>query len=489
MKSATQPVTLGLIVGNRGFFPAHLAESGRKTILKVLEEEGFRVIALSPEETLYGSVVTHADAHKCADLFKRHREEIDGVLVTLPNFGEERAIADTLRWSGLDVPVLIQAFPDDPNKMTVADRRDSFCGKMSACNNLRQYGIKYSLTALHTVDPESESFRQDLARFAGICRIVRGFKNARIGVIGARPAAFNTVRFSEKLLERSGISVETLDLSEVFGRIQRLDNEASIVKEKLAQIERYVQTAGVPQESLLRMAKFGAVVDEWMKETELTASAIQCWTAMEEYYGVVPCTLMSIMSDGLMPSACETDIAGTVAMMALAFASGKPSAIVDWNNNYGDDPDKAIIFHCSNLPKSIFVEERDVQAAGGLIRADDIAVMDFQEIIAGTVGKENTFGTIVGRVKAEPFTYLRVSTDDLNGRIIAYVGEGELTNDPIKTFGGYGVVRVPKLQELLHYICENGYEHHVAMNLSQVAASVHEALNKYMGWSTYWHKG
>lgn len=489
MKSATQPVTLGLIVGNRGFFPAHLAESGRKTILKVLEEEGFRVIALSPEETLYGSVVTHADAHKCADLFKRHREEIDGVLVTLPNFGEERAIADTLRWSGLDVPVLIQAFPDDPNKMTVADRRDSFCGKMSACNNLRQYGIKYSLTTLHTVDPESESFRQDLARFAGICRIVRGFKNARIGVIGARPAAFNTVRFSEKLLERSGISVETLDLSEVFGRIQRLDNEASIVKEKLAQIERYVQTAGVPQESLLRMAKFGAVVDEWMKETELTASAIQCWTAMEEYYGVVPCTLMSIMSDGLMPSACETDIAGTVAMMALAFASGKPSAIVDWNNNYGDDPDKAIIFHCSNLPKSIFVEERDVQAAGGLIRADDIAVMDFQEIIAGTVGKENTFGTIVGRVKAEPFTYLRVSTDDLNGRIIAYVGEGELTNDPIKTFGGYGVVHVPKLQELLHYICENGYEHHVAMNLSQVAASVHEALNKYMGWSTYWHKG
>ncbi|MFN3980259.1 MAG: L-fucose/L-arabinose isomerase family protein [Caldilinea sp.] len=488
MKLTTKPVTLGLIVGNRGFFPAHLAESGRRTVLKVLEEQGFRVIALSPEETLYGSVVTHADSHKCADLFKKHRDEIDGVLVTLPNFGEERAIADALRWAGLDVPVLIQAFPDDPTKMTVADRRDSFCGKMSACNNLRQYGIKYSLTSLHTVDPESESFKQDLARFAGICRITRGFKNARIGVIGARPTAFNTVRFSEKLLERSGISVETLDLSEVFGRIERLDNEASTVKAKLAQIGEYIQTGGVPEASLLRMAKFGAVVDEWMKETELTASAIQCWTAMEEYYGVVPCTLMSIMSDGLMPSACETDIAGTVAMMALAYASGKPSAIVDWNNNYGDDPDKAIIFHCSNLPKSIFVEEGDVKAAGGLIQADDIPVMDFQEIIAGTVGKDNTFGTVVGRVKAEPFTYLRVSTDDLNGRIVAYVGEGTLTNDPIKTFGGYGVVHVPGLQKLLNYICENGFEHHVAMNLSQVAPAVNEALNKYMGWSTYWHE-
>ena len=488
MKLATKPVTLGLIVGNRGFFPAHLAESGRKTMLKVLEDQGFRVIALSPEETLYGSVVSHADSHKCADLFKKHRDEIDGVVVTLPNFGEERAIADTLRWAGLDVPVLIQAFPDDPTKMSVADRRDSFCGKMSACNNLRQYGIKYSLTSLHTVDPESDAFRQDLARFAGMCRIVRGFKNARIGVIGARPTAFNTVRFSEKLLERSGISVETLDLSEVFGRIERLDSEASVVKTKLAQIGDYIQTAGVPEESLVRMAKFGAVVDEWMTETELTASAIQCWTSMEEYYGVVPCTLMSIMSDGLLPSACETDIAGTVAMMALAYASGKPSAIVDWNNNYGDDPDKAIVFHCSNLPKSIFVEEGDVQSAGGLIRADDIAVMDFQEIIAGTVGKANTFGTVVGRVKADPFTYLRVSTDDLNGRIVAYVGEGTLTNDPIKTFGGYGVVHVPKLQKLLNYICENGFEHHVAMNLSQVAPAVHEALSKYMGWSTYWHE-
>jgi L-fucose isomerase-like protein len=238
------------------------------------------------------------------------------------------------------------------------------------------------------------------------------------------------------------------------------------------------------------MAKFGAVVDDWMKETELTASAIQCWTAMEEYYGVVPCTLMSIMSDGLLPSACETDIAGTVAMMALAYASGKPSAIVDWNNNYGDDPDKAIVFHCSNLPKSIFVEEGDVKAAGGLIRADDIRRDGLPGDHRRRGGQRaNTFGTVVGRVKADPFTYLRVSTDDLNGRIVAYVGEGTLTNDPLKTFGGYGVVHVPKLQKLLNYICENGFEHHVAMNLSQVAPAVHEALSKYMGWATYWHEG
>ena len=472
-------VTLGVIVGNRGFFPSHLCETGRTTILKVLKEEGIEAITLSPEDTTYGSVESLADAHKCAELFKEHRGEIDGVLVTLPNFGDERAIANTLRWADLDVPVLIQAFPDDIKDMSIDNRRDSFCGKMSACNNLRQYGIQYSLTRLHTVDPESEDFREDLRRFASICRVVGGLKNSRFGMLGARPAAFNTVRFSEKLLERSGISVETLDLSEVYGRIDELaDGDPPVVK-MLTQIKDYIPTKDIPAESMIKMAKLGVVVDSWMSDNELVASAFQCWTSMEEYFGIVPCTIMSMMSNKLMPSACETDIAGVVAMYAMALASQKPSAIVDWNNNYGDDPEKAVIFHCSNLPRDIFMDET--------ISPDDIPVMDFQEIIAGTVGKENTYGTVVGRVRPSPFTYCRVSTDDLNGRIVAYVGEGKITDDPLNTFGGVGVVQVPRLQDLLHYICDNGYEHHVAINLSQTASVVQEAFSKYLGWEVYHH--
>jgi L-fucose isomerase-like protein len=475
---------LGVIVGNRGFFPDHLCEIGRQTILKVLAEEGIEAVALTSADTPFGSIESLSDAQKCADLFKQHRDRIDGVLVTLPNFGDERAIANALRWADLNVPVLIHAFADDPAKMTITDRRDSFCGKMSACNNLRQYGIKYSLTTLHTVDPESESFKADLHRFVSTCRVVRGLKNVRIGALGARPSAFNTVRYSEKLLERSGISVETLDLSELFGQINRLGNDDPTVKSKLEDITAYVPTKGIPQESLLKMAKLGVVVDRWMNDQNLAATAIQCWTSMEEYFGVVPCTIMSMMSNKLTPSACETDIAGVVGMYALALASEKPSALVDWNNNYGDDPDKGVIFHCSNLPKGVFTNQDDA----GLISPDDIPVMDYQAIIAGTVGRENTFGTVVGRVRAEPFTYCRVSTDDLSGKITAYVGEGELTNDPLKTFGGYGVVRVSNLQGLLRYICENGFEHHTAINLSQTATAVNEALGKYLEWDVYYHR-
>lgn len=477
-----KPVTLGVILGNRGFFPDHLCVTGRKTILQVLEAEGFRTVILDENATkAAGSIVTIQDAQQCADLFKQHRDEIDGILITLPNFGEERAIANALRWSGLDVPVLVHAFPDDISRMTIADRRDSFCGKMSTCNNLTQYGIKFSLTTLHTVDPKSESFRNDLRRFAAVCRVVRGLRGARLGAIGARPAAFNTVRYSEKLLERAGISVDTLDLSEVFGRASRIKSDSPKLKAKLEAMQAYVPAGETPSEALVRMAKLGVVIDDWMAENQLVASALQCWTAMEEFYGVVPCTLMSMMSNNLVPSACETDIAGVVGMLALALASGKPSAIVDWNNNYGDDPDKGVIFHCSNLPKDLFLESS--------VSVEDAPRMDYQAIIAGTVGKESTFGTVVGRLKAVPFTYCRVSTDDYNGRILAYLGEGHLTDDTLKTFGGYGVVQIPNFQKLLAYICENGFEHHVAINPALVADAVHEAFTKYLGWNVYHHKG
>lgn len=470
----TRPVTLAVIVGNRGFFPAHLALSGRDTILEVLDKAGINTIITPVDATNVGAIESLEEARLCADLFRQHRDDIDGVLVTLPNFGDERAIANTLRFADLNVPVLIHAFPDDVTKMTISDRRDSFCGKMSACNNLRQYDIKYTLTSQHTMDPTGEAFMADLKRFAGICRVVRGMKTARLGMMGARPEAFKTVRFSEKLLDRAGISVETLDLSEVFGRIENLDNKDATVQEKLNSIRGYARVDGVPEESLYRMAKFGTVLDGWMQDNELDASAIQCWTSMEEYFGVVPCTLMSMSSNRLNPSACETDIVGALAMLALQLASGRPSALVDWNNNYGDDPDKGVIFHCSNLPKDVFV--------------DDIPVMDFQEIIAGSVGKENTYGTIYGRVKESPFTYLRISTDDFSGKIVAYTGEGVTTNDPIDTFGGYGVVQIPRFQQLLSYICDRGFEHHVTMNQTNVARVIDEAFNKYLGWDTYYHQ-
>lgn len=465
-------MTFGLVVGNRGFFPGHLVKTGRDEILAVIKKSGYDVIALGADDTRYGAVESREESKKLADLFRANRDKIDGIIVTLPNFGDERAIADALRMAELNVPILIQAFPDTASRMTISDRRDSFCGKMSVCNNLQQFGVRYSLTTLHTESPSSDAFAKDLAWFAAVCRVANGMRRLRVGAIGARPVAFNTVRYSEKILENNSITVAPIDLSEIFGRIDKMKDDDPAAQAKLKSIRDYVSTNDVPATALMKMAKLGAVIEQWMRANDLDISAVQCWTSMEEYFGVVPCTLMSMMSNDLLSSACEVDIAGVLGMHALRLASETPSALLDWNNNYGDDPNKAVCFHCSNLPKHFFQSVR----------------MDFQEIIAGTVGKANTFGTVVGRVKAGPMTYARFSTDDLSGRVRGYLGQGAFTTDPLETFGGAGVVEIPRLQNLLHYICENGFEHHVAANLSSTAAAVHEAATKYLGWQMYWHQ-
>src|SRR4030042_2242882 len=436
-------LTFAVIVGNRGFFPDILAKEGRKTILEVLRKNGYNSVALSMQETKYGAVETFDDAKKCAALFAKNAEKIDGIIVTLPNFGDEKAVAETVKRSGLNVPILIHAEPDTQGQMSAAKRRDSFCGKISVCSNLRQAGIPYTLTRSHTVKVESAEFKKDLDDFASVCRIVNGLKNPRFGAIGARPAAFNTVRYSEKILELSGISVETIDLSEILGRVERLSDNDRGVRQKLEAIRKYISTKSIPADSLLKMAKLGLVIDRWVRDTELNGTAVQCWTSLEEFFGIVPCTLMSMMSEYLLPRACEVDITGVLAMYILQLAGGTPSALLDWNNNYGDDPDKCVVFHCSNLPKSMFKTLK----------------MHFQEIIAGAMGKENAYGTVDGRIAAGKAALSRATTNDTPGVIAAYVGEGQFTNDKLDTFGGYGVFKVANLQLLMEYICKMGFEH------------------------------
>jgi L-fucose isomerase-like protein len=328
------------------------------------------VVALTPEQSKYGAVETREESTRCAELFKKNADRIDGIIVTLPNFGEERAIADTLRLAALRVPVLIQATPDDPKKMTIAFRRDSFCGKMSACNNLKQYGIPYSITTLHTEAPDSPEFAKDLQWFAAVCRVANGFRNLRVGAIGARPTAFNTVRYSEKILEHNGISIETLDLSEVLGRIDRMKDSDPAAQGKLASIQKYVDAKDVPAASLIKMAKLGAVIDQWMAATEVKISAIQCWTLARRELRSGALYGHEHDERAVALERLRSGYRGCAGMHAMQLASGTPSALLDWNNNYGNNPDKAVCFHCANLPKHFFRSFK----------------MDFQEIIAGTVG-------------------------------------------------------------------------------------------------------
>ncbi len=464
-------MTIGVIVGNRDFFPDRLVSEGRSDILKLFGDMGIEPVILGEDVTKLGAVETWQHARRCADLFMANRERIDGVLVCLPNFGDEKGVADTLQLAGLNVPVLVQAYPDDLTQLSVERRRDAFCGKVSVCNNLAQYGIPFTLTRRHTVHPLTEGFQQDMAAFLSVCRVVRGLRRARIGAVGARPNAFNTTRYSEKLLQGAGISVNTIDLSEVFGNAESVADDDVRVTERLEQIHGYAPCGETPGRSLRQMAKLAIVLSAWMQEYDLQATAIQCWTSMQRNFGINPCTVMSMMSERLMPSACEVDIMGVVSMYALQLASEAPSALVDWNNNYGDEDDKCVLFHCGNWAKS-FLPDIMISTA---------------PILGSTLGVENTYGALAGRTPAGPLTFARVSTDDRHGRIRAYTGQGRFTNDPLATFGNRAVVEIPGLQKLMRYICRNGFEHHAAMSASHNGGVLAEAFENYLGWETYHH--
>lgn len=468
-----QKLTFGLIVGTRDIFSAKLAQEAREVLLRKMEKLGYDYIILPTTETPSGVVDTFEDGKKCAKLFRDNLEKIDGVIVVLPNFSNELGIVNAIKLSGLNVPILVQACDDDNDKVDVYSRRDAFCGKISVCNNFYQYGIKFTDTTYHTYPLDSELFEQDVRKFEAICRVVNGLRNARIGAIGARPSPFQTMRASEKLLQASGITVVTVDLSEIIGFANKIDNNSAELKSKIAEIKDYgIIDSRAKEAQIIRQAKFSIAVEKWLQANEIDASAIECWDSLQHNFGCASCLTMSMLGERLMPSACEVDITGAVSMYALTLASGNPSALLDWNNNFAQERNKCVCTHCSNYPKSFMQNKPTI---GSL------------DVLGTVLGQEDTFGAVKGPVAPGDFTFFRVSTDDKKGIVKSYLGEGKFTSEPYGMDGGIAVTQVNNLQQLLKYICKNGFEHHVAMARGNVASILEEAIGNYLGWNLYVH--
>ena len=465
----------GIIIGTRAYFNSELAKDVRKQLLKTLADEGYDYVILPEDATPTGSssIETREDGLKCAELFRQNRDRIDGIIVSLPNFGFEIGIINAISVADLNVPVLVQACDDENDKVDLDSRRDAFCGKISVCNNLYQYGIPFTDTTLHTYSIYSELLAKDINKFAGICRVVNGLRHARIGAIGARPAGFQTVRASEKLLQKSGITVVPVDLSEILGAARKIEDTDAELLKKLEEIKCY---AAVPKEysdKLVRQAKFGVAVERWIEANQIDAVAVQCWDSLEQNYGCAACVTMSMLGEKLLPAACEVDIAGAVSMYALTLAAQGQSALLDWNNNFAEDRNKCVCTHCGNFPKSFVRNDLKLGTLG---------------VLGRTLGKVNTFGAVYGKVTKGDFTFFRISTDDTKGAIKAYLGTGEITDDPYGMDGCIAVTKVNNLQTLMKYICKNGFEHHVAMVRNDVKEILNEAIEDYLGWNLYVHE-
>lgn len=465
----------GVIIGTRAYFNSALAKDVRKQLLKTIEEQGYDYVILPEDATPTGSssIETREDGIKCAELFRQNRDKIDGIIVSLPNFGFEIGIINAISIADLNVPVLVQACDDENDKVDLDSRRDAFCGKISVCNNLYQYGIPFTDTTLHTYSIYSDLLAKDINRFAAVCRVVNGLRHARIGAIGTRPAGFQTVRASEKILQATGITVVPVDLSEILGAARKIEDTDAELVQKIEEIKKYARVPQQYSEKLMLQAKFGVAVERWMNANAIDAVAIQCWDSLEQNYGCAACVTMSMLDEKLIPAACEVDIAGAVSMYALTLASQHQSALLDWNNNFAEDRNKCVCTHCGNFPKSFIMNDIELGTLG---------------VLGRTLGKVHTFGAVYGKVKQGDFTFFRISTDDTKGCIKSYLGEGTITDDPYGMDGCIAVTKVDNLQTLMKYICKNGFEHHVAMCRGNVKDILQEAIESYLGWNLYVHE-
>lgn len=465
----------GVIIGTRAYFNSALAKDVRKQLLKTIEEQGYDYVILPEDATPTGSssIETREDGIKCAELFRQNRDKIDGIIVSLPNFGFEIGIINAISIADLNVPVLVQACDDENDKVDLDSRRDAFCGKISVCNNLYQYGIPFTDTTLHTYSIYSDLLAKDINRFASVCKVVNGLRHARIGAIGTRPAGFQTVRASEKILQATGITVVPVDLSEILGVARKIEDADAELIQKVEEMKKYAKVPQQYSDKLMLQAKFGVAVERWMNANAIDAVAIQCWDSLEQNYGCAACVTMSMLGEKLIPAACEVDIAGAVSMYALTLASGRQSALLDWNNNFAEDRNKCVCTHCGNFPKSFIMNDIELGTLG---------------VLGRTLGKVHTFGAVYGKVKSGDFTFFRISTDDTKGCIKSYLGEGSITDDPYGMDGCIAVTKVDNLQTLMKYICKNGFEHQVAMCRGNVKDILQEAIESYLGWNLYVHE-
>lgn len=459
----TNKSTFALFFGNRGFFPSSLIAEARSELQQVLHEAGHAVLMLDESATRFGAVETAREGEVYANFLRQNHGKFDGVILCLPNFGDENGAAAALKDAG--VPILIQAYPDDLDKMSPALRRDAFCGKLSITDVFRQHDVKFTTLKPHVVKPASDKFRANLDYFDRVCRVVKGARHMVVGAIGARTTPFKTVRIDELALQHHGITVETLDMAEVIGRVRAL-NGSSAVKDKAHMLRATASWNGVPEAASENLARLGVVLDEIISEYQMDAIAIRCWLELQQQLGISPCVVLGTLNNQGIGAACEVDLGSAIALQALHWASGAATTCLDWNNNYADEDDKCILFHCGPVPQALMAE------AGRIVDHD---------ILMGTVGPGMSFGCNVGRIAPGDFTFGNVMTE--NGRVRWYLGHGAITSDPIPAdfFGCAGVAQVENLEDVLLHIMHTGHRHHLNLTPGAYALPLKEALGYYLG--------
>ena len=215
---------------------------------------------------------------------------------------------------------------------------------------------------------------------------------------------------------------------------------------------------------MLTLAKVGVVLDTYITDYQLDALTLRCWNEMESILRICPCVLLSELNDRGIVASCEIDMCSALTMRAMNLASEVPTAVLDWNNNYGNEPDKVILFHCGPVAQTLMTAKGTVTEHKMFAKSDP----------------GSGWGSNEGRIKAFPMTFSNCQTKD--GKLLIYASEGAFTGDPIDQafFGCAGVAEIPALEEKLITLARGGFKHHTAVGVGHMKAVLKEAFTTYL---------
>lgn len=449
---------LGYAPTRRVTFSKEEAGRYRKLILEKIGQYGIEIVDidwLNEEGLLF-------DVQQVNDVFKRFRHEfVDAVFVPHCNFGSEDAVGRLGKMLG--VPLLLWGPRDDAPGPDGLRLRDTQCGLFATSKVLRRMNVPFTYIVNCRLD--EPAFDRGFRTFIAAASAANAFRGMRIGQVAPRPGAFWTMMCNEgELLERFGLEVVPLTLSEVEQRSQAcLKSRKSQVLDEVKSIKHAVDTTDCSEESLHTMVALKMALKDWANEQGLRAIALQCWNAMQQAMGIVPCFINGLLTAEGLPVTCETDIHGAATAILLQAAGHSLQTVffADLTVRHPENDNAELLWHCGNFPLSLRDAKSPTLACSG------------HYIMEGNYPGCGEF-----RLKEGPVTVARFDGD--HGEYSLLMGEAKAVAGPLSR-GTYVWVEVGDWPLWEERIIRGPYVHHVAGIHGQYAAALYEACRYIPG--------
>jgi len=457
-------VRIGFVPAHREFFDENWAIRMRERCISILSTiEKLDLVVPDDKLTKGGLVRDERDAEKTIQLFRE--KDVDGIMIGTMTFGDEISVLK-IASAFKDRPILLFGTKEGPFTPDGNRLSDSFCGTLSISSGLHRRRIPFIFAGI--LFPEEEEFKDAVLNFMRVCAIVRGFVGAKVGQIGTRPGPFETCAINEPaLIEHFKQTVVPISLVEIFQSANSLSDDEPEVQEIIREIEAQADVSNVKREILVKLAKLECALKRFAEENKIDAMAVQCWTAMQNIYGVSSCLPMGRLTDKGIMTACEVDIYGALTMLIQYLASLKttPPHFIDWTIQHQEKDNVFLAWHCGNAPPSLACEGCPI-------------VVREHSILKRTVKPESSYGTAEFQLKPGTVTICRLVEYD--GEFKMLITKGEIKQSSDKLRGSWSWVEVPNLKSLYRTLVEEGFIHHASMIHGDYTQAIADAC-KFLG--------